>query len=75
MTTYLGETKIHQTRFPDLGFARFGRDWRFLDMEHGGTTAGGGSYCTIGPIYKSKAELLGDLSRYATEYYAGSLPA
>lgn len=51
---------VRLTRFPELGFAKHGHDlWRIIDACSG---------AAIGPFYKSKAELLGDLERYAREY-------
>ena len=44
-----------------LGFDRFGRDWRFVILE-------GDEQATVGPYYRTRAELLADLTNYATEY-------
>lgn len=53
------DLKINKTRFPELGFSRIGRDWRFIAMD---------SEQAIGPYYHSKAELLADLTNYARDY-------
>lgn len=57
----IGKIKIQKTRFLELGYAKIGNDWRFLNLVDGGAA-------TIGPCYTSKAELLADLYRYAKEY-------
>ena len=51
--------RIRPTRFKELGYAKVGREWRIVDTE---------TESTVGPRYPTKAELLGDLHRYATEY-------
>ena len=50
------------TRFEPLGLDRIagGRDWSFFDCTEK-------TPARVGPIYKSKAEALGDLERYARE--------
>lgn len=56
------------TRFPLLGVSQCGpRLWRIvsLDFEGGGTTPG--APAVIGPQYRTKGELMGDLARYAVE--------
>ena len=51
---------IRPTRFPELGYRNDGPGlWRFVDTETG---------ATIGPFYRTKAELLGDLHRFAADY-------
>ena len=56
------------TRYPELGYQKVAPGlWRFVDLETGST---------VGPQFKTKAELLADLARYATEYGAtGTTPA
>lgn len=52
-----------KTRFPELGYEKQDSNlWRIIDMADGRNSA-------IGPIYKTKGELLGDLNRFASEYY------
>lgn len=56
----VGGLRIFKTRFPELGFAKCGKnDWRFVATE---------GWTTVGPYYASKVELLCDLDRYAREY-------
>ena len=51
---------IRKTRYPELGYAKHAPDlWRIIDLSDGQA---------VGPHYKSKAELLGDLDRYAREF-------
>jgi hypothetical protein len=46
------------TRFSELSYCQHGRElWRFVDNQSG---------ATVGPHYRTKAELLSDLERYAT---------
>jgi hypothetical protein len=52
---------LHHTRFPELGFCKFGSDWRIVALD-------GGDLCFVGPFYKSKVELLADLPEYAKHY-------
>ena len=55
--------KIHATRFPTLHFVNYGPGhWQFVS----GTRSDGWP-SQVGPIYKTKAELLGDLTTYARE--------
>jgi ribosome-interacting GTPase 1 len=52
------------TRFPTLFYANPGRKfWSFFVKNEGDT-----HYAQVGPQYSTKAELLGDLTRYAIEY-------
>jgi hypothetical protein len=52
--------RLHRTRFKELAFRRYGRDWRFVSiLDH--------EDCVVGRIYHSKSELLGDLTQYARE--------
>jgi len=54
---------LHETRFPELGYARMdARQWRFVDISDAGAVT------CVGPFYSSRAELLGDLPRYAAEF-------
>ena len=50
---------IRPTRFPELGYRKDGPSlWRiYADMES-----------AVGPFYRTKVELLGDLERYAHFY-------
>jgi hypothetical protein len=50
---------VCRTRFPDLNYQRQWDRWRFVTSEDG---------ATVGPPYRSKAELLADLERYAGVY-------
>jgi hypothetical protein len=54
-------TPLYSTRYPELGYQQHGRGlWRIIDCD--GNAA-------VGPQYHSKAELLADLSRYASEVF------
>lgn len=56
---------IYKTRYQELGYAHLDTNlWRFVDLIDGGTIFGA---CT-GPHYRTKAELLADLDRYAREF-------
>lgn len=44
------------TRFPELSYAKTGNVWRFVDNSTGRV---------VGPSYRTKAELLADVERYA----------
>jgi hypothetical protein len=48
-----------RTRYPSLMYQHRIDHWRILDCTEPTWTAG------VGPIYRSKAELLADLDRYA----------
>jgi len=51
---------VRKTRFSELGYEQHAPDlWRIIALD--GNAA-------VGPHYKSQAELLGDLKRYAREY-------
>ncbi len=51
---------MRKTRFKELGYAKHAPNlWRILDSDTG---------AAIGPHYRTKAELLADLERYAREY-------
>lgn len=52
--------RFYKTRFPELIFANLGKrhGWSFFTAD---------DESRVGPIYKSKAELLADLARYAKE--------
>jgi hypothetical protein len=48
------------TCYPGLAYAQLGADlWRILDTKRG---------VAVGPVYRSRAELLADLDRFAREY-------
>lgn len=52
--------KPRPTRYKDLGFRQDAPSlWRIIAMD---------TLCAVGPHYKTKAELLADLDRYAAEY-------
>ena len=54
--------KIRRTRFDLLGFVRLdATTWQFVSLEEPGNTR------QVGPHYRTEAELLADLSRYALE--------
>ncbi len=59
----INKIKIQSTQYAGLGFANTNPAgvacWRVIDMHDEGRTA------PVGPIYKSKFELLQDLPRYA----------
>lgn len=58
---------IRPTRFPELGYRNDGRGlWRIYDVGTPGRAA------AVGPHYASKAELMGDLARYAADYGLGT---
>lgn len=50
---------VYMTRYPELSFDRFDHIWRFIDESTGNR---------IGPSYRSKAELLADLPRFAEQF-------
>lgn len=48
---------VKKTRFAELGYDNFGKNcWRIIDLSNG---------AAVGPIYRTKAELLADLHRFA----------
>lgn len=59
--TEVNPLRMCGTRYPTMGFAKVGNDWRFFDLT-------GHKPQAVGPYYHSKAELLADLYRYAKEY-------
>lgn len=51
------ESTVYRTRFTELGFTNVAPSlWRFVDLSTGNC---------VGEQYRTKAELLADLSRYA----------
>ena len=55
--------KIHRTRFAGLGYILVcDACWRFVDLSDNRSA-------TVGPQYRTKAELLADLQRYAREVW------
>ena len=53
-------TNFSTTRFPELGYRKDGPNlWRIVDTA---------TCAAIGPVYRTQAELLGDLARYAKDY-------
>ena len=60
MKAMRAQATVHPTRYPELGYRQDDAAlWRIYALD--GERA-------IGPFYRSKAELLGDLARYAAEY-------
>ena len=53
---------LHKTRFAGLGFIHLPECWRIVDINGGWDPS---QPRTIGPQYKTEAELLSDLVRYA----------
>ena len=54
---------IHHTRFTGLGYINQNKGlWRIVDLHEGLDKA-----AVVGEQYKTKAELLSDLARYAEE--------
>lgn len=54
--------RIHKTRYPELGYVH--QDvglWRIVDLA----SVAEGNNGLVGPQYRSRAELLADLERYA----------
>lgn len=70
MTDYIGSVTVHRTRFVELGYANTGRGlWRIVALDGAGADGWhGGTLNCVGPHYRTKAELLADLTRYAAEY-------
>jgi hypothetical protein len=53
---------VHRTRFEPLGYQHVARGlWRCVDLETG---------AHVGPQYRTKAELLADLPRYARDNWS-----
>lgn len=50
--------KVRPTRYKELGYMEWGGDWRILDLTSGDPAV-------VGPVYRTRAELLADLDRYA----------
>jgi hypothetical protein len=51
---------IRKTRYPELGYEQYTRDlWRIVAVDE---------KSPVGPLYRSEAELLADLERYAWEF-------
>jgi hypothetical protein len=56
-------TTVYRSRFDDLGYQQIERGlWRIV-------VVGDGTNAAVGPQYRSKAELLADLPRYAREVW------
>jgi hypothetical protein len=65
MTTQPHTFRVHRTRFYGLGFVNFGSGhWQFIDL-HGRKPEDWPSQ--VGPLYRTKAELLADLTAYARD--------
>ena len=54
----LNKISIRPTRFKELGYVSYAGIWRFVDTE---------TKAAVGPIYKTKSEMLADLERYARD--------
>lgn len=54
----LNEISIRPTRFTELGYVSYAGIWRFVDAE---------TKNVVGPIYKTKTEMLADLERYSKD--------
>ncbi|UGY15181.1 hypothetical protein HAP48_0042765 [Bradyrhizobium septentrionale] len=53
-------TNNRRTRFPELAYAQHAKDlWRIIATD---------TDQAVGPHYRTKAELLADLDRYAKEF-------
>jgi hypothetical protein len=53
-------TDYRPTRYSELGYWKQSANlWRIVSTEDG---------AVVGPMYATKAELLGDLGRYAAQY-------
>ncbi len=65
----VNEIKIHSTQYAGLGYANTNPAgvalWRVIDKHD---VPEGGREGVVGPQYKSKAELLADLPRYAATW-------
>jgi len=55
---------IKQTRFPGLGYAKIGDDWRVIDTSSQNPKLSD----AVGCFYKTKTELLCDIDRVAKEW-------
>lgn len=54
-----------QTRYAELAYEQHDKDlWRIIDMC---------TQASVGPLYKSHAELLADLDRFAREFGAANI--
>lgn len=62
-TKFYVEGDLKPTRYPELFFEHRGDHWRLIDGADLPKRIG------IGPQYRTKAELLADLDRYAKEIY------
>lgn len=64
-TVTFGPPAARPTRFTGLGYRQDAPGlWRFVDTSW---TPADGMQCTIGPQYRTKAELLADAARFAAE--------
>lgn len=55
--------KLRATRFHELAYRKYaGKFWRIFDVTDASSPA------AVGPHYRSRAELLGDLEQYAREF-------
>ena len=62
MTRVCGPPAPRRTRYQELGYRQDGpRLWRVIDL-------GDDMESAVGPFYQTKAELFGDLARYASVF-------
>lgn len=54
---------IRPTRYDELGYVHDENTWRFVDIS---------THQRVGPQYRTKAELLADLERYAVVFGCSS---
>ena len=55
---------VRPTRFDELGYTTYCGIWRIVAMD---------TQNMVGPIYRTKSELLADLARYAEGYGCASI--
>jgi len=62
----IGRIRYHSTRYPELVYGKIEAGyWSIFNHD------GDGSNHQCGPHYSTRAELLGDLHRYASEFGCG----
>jgi len=59
MVAFYAQTTDTPTRFPELGYRKTGNVWRIVDRSTGEA---------VGPQYRTRAELLADLPRFAEQF-------
>lgn len=63
MKIEINPLKFQSTRFKELVYANMDRGlWRLFNVDYDGEKH------AVGPYYSTKAELLADLTRYATNF-------